>query len=326
VEQHLRNLARQAIRDRVFPGCVIGTMRHEMETIIADGRHTYDISSPEIQSETVYDLASITKSIPTATLALQLLDERTISLNTKIVEYIPEYSTSYRDDVTLRHLLTYTLGNTTPLATLKGKTCDEIFDTVCTEEAEAPGTRFSYSNTPAFLLGIVIERVLKSSLDKAAHERIFAPLGMKSTTFHPKSAVPTEEGIQNIVHDESARVFAKAEKTVGHAGLFSNVPDLLLFMRHVLASDTGIITRNYIANLGASTGLGWELNQPHFMGSHPTAHTFGKTGFTGTSIVCDPKRGIAVVILSNRIYPTRPKDASAINEFRRDVCDIVFQS
>ena len=160
---------------------------------------------------------------------------------------------------------------------------------------------------------------------------------MTQTTFTPHGAAPTEEGLYDIVHDESARVFRIAGETVGHAGLFSTAPDLLKFLEMLLndgkrgriqylhSQILENLRMNQIPHLGDATGLGFELNQP-WMGAKRSPHTFGKTGFTGTSVACDIAKGIALVILSNRIYPKRPVDTSTINSFRADVCDIVFRS
>lgn len=314
----------KAIGEHVFPGCSIGIVRLKERWVGVFGRHTYEENSPTVAETSVYDCASITKSIPTATLALQLIDEEKLNLDDTLIMYIPEYRTRYRDNVTIRHLLTYTLGNTTPLSRA-GATPEAIFETVCTEETFTPGTVFSYSNTPAFLLGIVIERIMGMPLDRKAQMLAFEPFGMHKTTFHPHGAVPTEEGIQDIVNDESARVFARAGRTVGHAGLFSTAPDLLKFCAHLLAHPDERLSTNQIAHLGASSSLGWELNQP-YMGRARSHRTFGKTGFTGTSIVCDVPHHTAIVILSNRTFPKRPADTSAINAFRAAVCDIVFSS
>ncbi len=84
------------------------------------------------------------------------------------------------------------------------------------------------------------------------------------------------------------------------------------------------IQTNQIPELGDYTGLGWELNQPRYMGKHCTERTFGKTGFTATLCVCDIEKEIAYVILSNRIYPKRSEDSSAINSFRADIGDIIL--
>lgn len=330
-ENAISELAEKAIGERIFPGCAIGIIRHSERWTGAFGRHTYEEDSPEVTADTVYDCASITKSIPLATLALQLLAEGELKLSDQLIKYVPKYIGGYRDEITIRHLLTYTIGGL-QLSQFKDLSAAEITDIALNFESNhPPGEHFEYSNLPAFLLGLAFERIL-GPLEKAADERIFKPLKMSATTFFPKSAAPTEidyRGIvQNIVHDESAYVFRKAGKTVGHAGLFSTVPDLLKFLTEFLehTMDASQISTNQIPHLGEFTGLGWELNQAHFMGAHHTPHTFGKTGFTGTSIVCDVPHHTTIVILSNRTYPKRPADASAINAFRAAVCDIVFSS
>lgn len=322
MEEQIARLANHAIAQRAFPGCIVGVVDANGARIVPFGRETYDSEAPVITEVSLYDGASLTKSVITATLALQLMDEGKMLLESHLVEFVPEYVTRHRDKVTISHLLTYTLGNSLPLSRA-GVTPERIFAAVCHEETESPGTVFRYSNTPAFLLGQVIERILGVSLAAAAQGRIFASRGMTSSTFRPHGAVPTEEGIANIVHDESARVFAQAGKVVGHAGLFLNMPDLLRFLTSLLSAPDMRLATNHISHLNASAALGWELNQP-WMGAHRTSGTFGKTGFTGCSVVCDFERAVGVAILSNRTYPRRPPDRSAIDGFRQAVCDIVL--
>jgi len=191
---------------------------------------------------------------------------------------------------------------------------------------------------PAFLLGLILERVTDESLDALARRHFFEPLGMKNTTFFPKKipymeknpilymeSVPTEIDEQgNVVcgmpHDESARVFANVGKTVGHSGLFSTAPDLLIFLGELLSGKYQYIVE------GAEKGLGWQVNASSFMGRYAGLRVFGKTGFTGTSFVCDIEHGIAFVILSNRTYPKRPLDSEGINTFRRDIAGILLDS
>ncbi len=321
--------AEQAVAAHVFPGCVIG-VKHGTQTFLkAFGRQTYEVNAPAVTEDCVYDVASITKSVALATLTHQLLSDRRLSLETKLIEFVPEYQGGFREDITLWHLLTYTIGGMS-LAEFKDKSAEEITNLVLTfQPAHPPGAHFRYSNVPAFLLGLLVERIL-GPLDRAADERIFKPLEMMATTFFPTQAVPTEIDdrglVCNVVHDESAYVFRRAGKTVGHAGLFSSVPDLMTFLEafHAGRMDAARAERNQIPHLGLFTGLGWELNQGHFMGVHRSSKSFGKTGFTGCSVVCDTKREISVVILSNRTFPRRPADSSAIAAFRNTVCDIVF--
>ncbi|HYF29330.1 MAG TPA: serine hydrolase, partial [Candidatus Paceibacterota bacterium] len=209
-----------------------------------------------------------------------------------------------------------------------------------------PGTVFRYTNIPAALLGLVVERVYGATLDKLADSHFFKPLGMSRSTFYPETypleeIPPTEVDswrgeVRGIVHDESAWLAKKDHTIFGHAGLFSTADDLLTFMEMLLnGGEAGgrkffseeIITQmetNHIPELHDSTGLGWELNQPRFMGRHCTPKTFGKTGFTGSLCAIDRSKEIAYVILSNRTYPQRPPDSAAINAFRAAVGEVVF--
>ncbi len=335
LEDILARRTHEALEKRVFPGCVIGVHTKGRTRIFPFGHFRYDHTSPEVTEQTLYDCASLTKSVPTSVLALQLIEEGRISLNDRVVDFLPAFQNSDSDAVTLWHLLTYTLGSTQKLfSDFKEHSAEEITSFILTQNfRERPGERFRYANGPALLLGFVLESIL-GPLDRSAQERIFTPLQMHATTFTPSGAAPTEideKGIEivDIVHDESARVFAQEGLIVGHAGLFSTAPDLmriceaLLYPGVLLREETLIrMTTNQIAHLNASTGLGFELNQP-FMGVNRTAHTYGKTGFTGTSFVCDSARESAVVILSNRTYPKRKSDVSSLQQFRSDVCDIL---
>ena len=260
---------------------------------------------------------------------------------------MPEFASKWRDEVTVRHLLTYGLDYVRdgvrmadylhrPLADLE----HYIFEK---ELASVPGSVFMYTNRPAHLLGLLIERVSGMKLNELAQERFFTPLGMKRTSFSPsiKDIAPSEQDdnekdIKGIVHDEGARVFRNAGKTVGFAGLFSTVPDLLTFMEMLLRGGelggrsyfsedmVNKMSENQIARLGQYTGLGWELNQPSWMGKYVNEHMFGKTGFTGARIVADSAKGKAMVLLANRIYPKRPVNATEFNRVSAEICDIVF--
>ena len=188
-----------------------------------------------------------------------------------------------------------------------------------------------YTNLPAFLLGLIIEKTSGARLDVLAHEAFFESLGMTSTAFAvgkkysdislysciAPSEVDERGEVRGLPHDESAYVFAKANYPVGHAGLFSTAGDMLLFAERLLHESESVVVR------GAQAGLGWQVNDANFMGSFAREKTFGKTGFTGTSIAVDVARQTAFVILSNRTYPKRPADDSAIFRFRRDIADII---
>lgn len=322
--------AEKAIAEKVFPGCVIGVVKKSGEREVRSfGNLTYDTGAPAVCEDTIYDLASITKSIPTASLALMLIAEGKMRLDDAAKMFLPELQHDY--NATVEDLLTYRVRGA-QLSTLKEKTADEILEYVHEHGFNAPPEKSEYTNLPAFLLGLVLERVSGETLGSLAQKYFFGPSHMKDTTFFPNvrltksNIAATEiidgEEVQGIVHDESARVFAQAKRAVGHAGLFSTAPDILIFLEALLQGKYANVVE------GAQRGLGWQLDQSWFMGTKSGPGTFGKTGFTGTSVVCDVEHGISFVILSNRTYPNRPSDAtsltSAINIFRSDIADILL--
>ena len=211
--------------------------------------------------------------------------------------------------------------------------------------AYEPGTQSVYSDLGFILLGEILQRVTGHSLDQLARERIFAPLGMESTTFKPGAALrpriaPTEMDatwrkrlIRGEVHDENA--FAMGG-VAGHAGMFSTAPDLAAFCQMVL--DGGIyehkrllaratlnqFTAPSTLGQGART-LGWMLPTENSTSGHFLAPgSFGHLGFTGTSIWIDPSRELFVILLTNRVYPTR--DNEKIAEVRPAVHDAILQA
>ncbi|MES2437398.1 MAG: serine hydrolase domain-containing protein [Patescibacteria group bacterium] len=347
MDEQILQKAQEAIDAKIFPGGVIGYVKTNGErNILPFGNFTYDAGAQEVKSDSIFDVASLTKSLATGCLALKLIDEGKLSVEDKLVDYIPEFSNSDKDTVLIRHLLTYTIDGY-GLASLGDIPPEELHAYIMKHDFNSPpGKVFKYTNIPAYLLGLVVEKIYGSTLDVLAQEYFYKPLGMTRTTFHPEllskeEIVPTEidnRGIvQGVVHDESAYIFkTKGNKVVGHAGLFSTAGDTLTFLEMLLHKGTfkgttyfsekmiGEMGTNQIETLGDSTGLGWELNQPRFMGKNCGPHTFGKTGFTGTLCVCDVEKGIAYVVLTNRIYPTRPKDASVINAFRAAIGEIII--
>lgn len=344
MEEKVRSLLQQAINGRIFPGCVIGYIRGGEEVIIPLGRLTYEVSSPPVQETTLYDVASITKAIPTSSLALFLVDQGELSLEDTVTSFLPEF---IHKEVTIWHLLTHTVSFSLRLSQEKQLPPDALWQKVLTAPLHHPlGSTFSYANISSILLGRIIEKVLNKPLDKAAEEIFFRPLQLKQTTFHPDASnnnqiAPTEIDpwrggeVRGEVHDESAYVL-RTTMIAGSAGLFSTVPDLLQFVRMLLAggslegrhyfSEALIkrMTTNQIPSLEDATGLGWELNQPWYMGRFTTASTFGKTGFTGCHLVIQKDQKRAVVLLSNSTYPRRPETKERMNTLRRDLSDLIF--
>ncbi|HYF10026.1 MAG TPA: serine hydrolase domain-containing protein [Candidatus Paceibacterota bacterium] len=352
IPERISEAAERAIKEKVFPGCIVAWVRANGErAVLPFGRLTYDADAPLVREDTIYDLASVTKVLPTATLALMLLDQGRMHLEDKLADYLPEFANSDRENVRIKHLLTYSLDGYGLASAIWGdltsKTAEDVIRTLLTRDFEKrPGTVFKYTNIPIALLGLALERVFGEPLDVSAEKYLLKPLGMERSTFFPetfpKEGIPPTEIdgwrglVQGAVHDESAYVCKRDGKIMGHAGMFSAAPDILNFLEMYLHRGTfggarllseeimDLVEKNQIEELGDSMGLGWELNQPRFMGKFSSSRTFGKTGFTGTLVIVDRERGIAYTILSNRTYPKRPPDGAAINAFRAEIGEILL--
>ena len=210
-----------------------------------EGNCSYDSDSPMVGEHTVYDVASITKSVPTACLALKLVEERRMKLKSPLVDFVPEYEGTFRDEIRIEHLLTHTLDFDFRMSDKKDLAPEKILESVFKADLRTPpGTTFSYANATSILLGLVIERVIGESLDIAAGRMLFSPLMMEHTTFFPEKLdcadiAPTEDDpwrgriICGEVHDESAWAL-RTIMTTGSAGLFSTIADLVRFLSMLL--------------------------------------------------------------------------------------------
>ncbi len=337
----LQDLFAEAEKQTLFSKAVVGLL-------FPDGSRQVVSFNTAVNS--VFDIASLTKVCPTSTLALKFVLAGNLSLDAPIVEWIPELKTNYREQIRVRHLLTHSLDYRVPMSSLKNLPPQEILNALFDYQFErAPGTVFNYGNPASILLGLVLSRMTGQSLEKLGQEHFFAPLGMARSGWNPLSRVlladiiPTEKcpwrgrDIQGEIHDESAHTLS-ALFPVGSAGMFSCVPDLLNFVQMILADGefegNRIIPKGVLAMVSSNafgsslptecTALGWELNSPKFMGTQAGTRTFGKTGFTGASIVADADRRAAVILLSNFTWPTRESSADRIHAFRARLADFFF--
>ncbi|MCL2689241.1 MAG: beta-lactamase family protein [Chitinispirillia bacterium] len=341
--EKIEHCLQEAIKRQIFPGCAVGGMIGEEEFVVAAGHHTYDENAKKITQDSLFDCASVTKAIPVSTLALWLIDHKEIKLSDRLIDFVPVYNGSFRDEICLGHLLTHTLDFDFRLSEYKDLPAEKLLAAILNVKMKSrPGEKFCYANATSILLGMLIERVSGKPLHELAQEVFFDPLGMKNTTFFPKKAditncVPTEidpwrdRTILGETHDESAWVLRKI-MTAGSAGLFSTAPDLMKFVRMLLDGREPFFKKrtmnamhtNQILHIkDMSTGLGWELNQ-EYMGTKRTAQTFGKTGFTGCAVIADRSKNAGVVILSNYTWPRRKANRDLINEVRAQIADIVL--
>lgn len=291
-------------------------------------------------TDAVFDLASLTKCAPTATLALQHLVAGDLHLSDSVQKWLPELRMSAASEITVWHLLTHTLDYRLPMSTLKDLPSAQILDKLYGYEFNlAPGAAFNYGNPASVLLGILLERLNQTSLAELGAQRVFAPLGMAHTTFLPlehgipaERIVPTERctwrgrALRGEVHDESA--FALGQP-VGSAGVFGTAGDLLRLLQHYLSEPAllALASGNQLSHLGGQgTALGWELSNPRFMGNNVGPQSFGKTGFTGMSMIADPERRVGVVWLCDFTWPQREKSVERIFALRRSVHEKIWSA
>ena len=346
----------KAIKDKAFPGATLAVGFRGKVAIHAFGKLSYDAKSPAVKPATMYDIASLTKVVVTTTLVEKLAEGDfavPLDLDAKIERYLPEWASGpqpeWRHRVTVRHLLTHTSG--LPPFKEYWRTSKSKQDTLTKIFAEPleyePGTKEVYSDLGIILMAEIIERLTGRTLDDLAKSFIFSPLGMKDSMYKPPKKLwptiaPTEIDnnfrhrlIQGEVHDENAFALGSVS---GHAGVFSTAPDLAALCQMLLNGGVyahqRILRRTTVAQFtmpqqlsGGTRTLGWAVPTSGGLSGHYfSAHSFGHTGFTGTSIWIDPEpdRQLFVVFLTNRVHPTR--ENQKIQQVRRDLHDAVMQA
>jgi CubicO group peptidase (beta-lactamase class C family) len=343
---HLDEVLGSAVSAGVTPGAVLAVGRHgNLVHLRAYGRVDPDPASRVTSPRTIYDLASLTKVVGTTTAAMILEEEGRLDLDRPIREYLPELDSPEKASITSRMLLTHEAGFEAFAALyqdFRGR--DQYLAQINARPLRwSPGTRTEYSDWDLILMQLIVERLTGSTLDQFLQERVFGPLGMVDTGFNPPGPVreriaPTEiqefrgGKVHGEVHDENAWALGGV---AGHAGLFSTAPDLAIFAQmmlnggeiggqRVLRAET--IARWTARQAGGSTrALGWDTPAPRgSAGRYFSARSFGHTGFTGTSIWMDPEKGLYVVLLTNRVNPTR--ENTGIGAVRTAVADAVQQA
>ena len=330
-----RILARAAA-DSAFPGAyaIVGDSKGVLARAGA-GRIDWARNAPRPTEHTLWDLASLTKVIATTSAAAQLVEQKRIELDAPVQRYLPDWSGPGKDKVTIRHLLTHTSG----LPAFRPydrqtRNQDSIAALIYATELErASGERMVYSDIGAYVLGAVIERVSGERLDRYFARHVAGPLKLRETLFVPPRSMlsriaPTEIDtlrgglVRGAVHDERAYYLGGI---AAHAGLFGSARDLARFATMMLRGGTldgtrifqpatiSLFTR-YAAPGYSNRALGWQKRvQPNTQfttgapwgGTTMSASSFGHTGFTGTSIGIDPELDLYIILLSNRVNPTR---------------------
>ncbi len=340
-----------AIRAGAAPGAVLAVSVHGQRIVYGTGDIGIE-DSLRPDGETDYDLASVTKVVALTTLAMMAVNEHRLALDSPVVHYLPDFARGGPEKarVTVRNLLLHDSGLPAdrPLYLQATDRDSAMRLAIETPLQSAPGTRFVYSDLGAITLTAIIEKLYHERIDRLFQERVAKPLGLKRMRYLPpkswhKEIAPTEDDtvwrkqlVWGTVHDENA---ARMGGVSGHAGLFSDADDLLRFGEWALAGARG---EKYPGKLqppkefatwtvrqnqpfGSSRGLGWDTPSglESSAGRIMSPRSFGHTGFTGTSIWIDPDNDVVLVLLTNRVNPTR--NTPKFGDIRGVVADAVMR-
>ena len=299
--------------DSAFPGATVAVGYRDSVVLLAAVGHYAATDKRPVTTETIYDLASLTKVIALTTECILLVNRGKLDLDAPVQRYLPEFRGPMKDQVTIRYLLTHSAGLVADLP---------LWDSTRTREGalamvdtsplvSPPGTRFVYSDLSAIVLMQVVERITGRPFDQLLADDVFTPLAMTATGFAPPKTwrdriAPTEMDtffrhrlLIGEVHDESA---ARLGGVSGNAGLFSTAPDLARFAQWLLDARQGrapssaalrrlspplvqMFTQRQNIPPGSSRALGWDTpSENSSAGTKMGPNAFGHTGFTGTSI------------------------------------------
>jgi uncharacterized protein YbbC (DUF1343 family)/CubicO group peptidase (beta-lactamase class C family) len=337
-------IVQKAVDDGNIPGAVV-LIGHNGKVVYrkAFGSRSLEPTHEPMTVDTIFDLASLTKCVATATSVMKLIEDGRVRLNDPVSAYLPDFAQNGKADITVRELLTHYSGLSPDLdlkAPWQGR--ESAYHMAMQVKPQyPPGSRFLYSDINFETLGFIVEKVTGTPLNDFASTNIYAPLGMKDTRFLPPSEwtariAPTqydENGkmLRGTVHDPTAR---RMGGVAGHAGLFSTADDLSKFAEdmlsgHKVLSATAtekMSTPQQPANAASLRGLGWDIDSPFASnrGELLPVGSFGHTGFTGTSLWIDPITNTYIILLTNAVHPNGGKGATV--SLRSRVATAVVES
>ena len=340
MQKMLDALLEEGLRDGCYPGAVAACGCGDTVFAIS---HVGKISEngPDVNADTRYDMASLSKIIGPTMLALRAIEDGDLTLWDKLERFFPDCPED-KKPITIRHLMTHTAGFA-PAFWLSevAESPEDALRAILERPLDTPvGAEVHYSCMGYITLGKVLETVYGQPLDVLARERVFKPLGMDNTCYCPENKeniaateVDKETGIawQGIVHDENARFLRGVS---ANAGVFSNIHDMIKLAQMLALGGKGFLSRGMInkaiacqeQSADARRGLGFHLagTPENYMGDLFPADSFGHTGFTGTSMAIDPHTGFFVILLSNRVHPTR--ETVKLFRFRRRMHNMLYAS
>lgn len=336
----LNAIFEEAIQRRVFPGGVVFCRRGKQITYHeAFGTTAYDADySQPVQRETIYDFASVSKMF-TLTAFLIAKREAGVSENEPVARFLPEFDRDDKRDITLKHLMRHNAGFEFHLQRLYGQPCETWTQAIAEAPLEcAPDTKVNYTCTAYFLLARVMEKLSGQRADEFIRREIFGAMDLHGLGFEPFKMTlpyknswrsPTVENIaptelkedgtpyHGIVHDEAARQWwEEGRGYCGNAGVFGTAAALARFSQMWLYGGEDILHPDDVKAAFADTvlenaegdvyrGWGWQCGNKTYTGEHAPEGCCGHQGFTGPTFFVNPQTQDTVIVLNNRVYPTR---------------------
>jgi len=338
------SILNSAVQDHLIPGAVL-IVGHHGKVVYRRcyGSRSLEPVQERMTLDTVFDMASLTKPLMTATAVMQLYEQGKLSPNDPVSKYVPDFAANGKQDITIRQLLTHYSGLPPDISLAdpwEGKQ-EAYTRAFAVKPIHPPGVQFVYSDVNFIVLGALVEKISGLTLDEYAQRFIIAPLSLKHTRYLPPvswkpTIAPTQydQGgmLRGVVHDPTSR---RMGGVAGHAGLFSTGDDMAVYAQNLLDRLAGrpshfplsrIVLQKMVAPEQPATGtalrgFGWDIDSP-YSGNRGTLFpvgSFGHTGFTGTSLWIDPVSDSYVVLLTNSVHPNGPK---SITELRGKVADV----
>jgi len=330
-------VAREAVQSGEIPGVVVLVGRgNDVLLRRAYGSRRLVPAPAPMTTDTIFDIASLTKPLGTTLAVMTLVERGAVKLDAPLGRYLSEFRKPAFSQVTIQRVLTHSAGFPAipPPGTVKGGRVETVRALNRLPFDYAPGSATQYSDVGFILLGEVVRRVSGQPLDRYLHRTVFQPLGLRDTTFNPGSALrgriaPTEWANRRMllgdVHDARARLLGGV---AGHAGMFSTAEDLARLCRMLLGGGALGAVRVFkpptveamwtrTADGSGSRALGWDISSIYARSMLPffPPETAIHTGFTGTSVMIDPRTGVYLILLTNRVHPNGG-GAAKIRELR----------
>lgn len=321
-EEKIKNYMNQLVIEGYFPGACYAIFYKDKYISGSVGYKALMPKKERNSLNTLYDIASLTKLLVTTTLISKLIYEKKINENDEFKTYFDEFPFS---NITIHNLLTHTSGIVVKYDKNKISGKNEILTNL--ELGYTPGTHLWYQDINFLLLGFLIEKIYKDTLDNISNKYIFGPLNMKDTSYLPsdiKRCAPTEltknnELIRGKAHDEKSYALGSV---AGNAGVFSTITDLSKFVRMIMRDgrkgNKEFLPKEIIDNWFKSEVIGDNEVERSFgwiIGSSIedtkaicSKNSVFHTGFTGNEIIIDKDTSFAFILLSNRVHPTRDNE------------------